>query len=248
MGGSILTVDIQAIRNIRITMKQKGSGANTTYKYTCEYQLPINVRFETPVDGVVLQEVVLPNTQYYQMKKYSSQYEFDIYWLQNKEQFYRELEAYARKQAMNEVNNLLNDQLGFVNKTRSTEIYTVKRYKGYDYSDFDHAYATTVSALQKVGQDLEHEAAKESLEKALEEWKTILYESTPSDKKARVNDKVTALIRCNMAEILFWLNRFDEVRTEVSLAENSKVMKAKNHARLVKKFYEDQEKRWFVFH
>ncbi len=248
LGGSILTVDIQAIRNIRITMKKSGSGAKTKYKYTCEYQLPIVVRFETPTNGVVLEETVLQNTQSYQMKKYKSQYEFDVYWLQNKEQFYRELEAYARRRALNEVNTFLNDQLGYVVKTRSTEIYAVKRFKGYDYSDFNHAHATTVTALQKVGNDMEHESAIDDLEKALKEWQAILYESTPSDKKARVNKKVTAVVRCNIAEILFWLNRFEEVRTEVNLAENSGVMKAKNHARAVKNFYEDQERRWYVFH
>jgi len=248
LGGSILTVDIQAIRNIRIVMKKSGSGANTKYKYTCEYQLPISIRFETPTNGIVLQETILQNTQTYKMKNYSSQYDFDIYWLQNKATFYRELENYARKQALSQANILINDQLGFVVKTRSTEIYTVKRFKGYDYSDFNQAHSATVAAFQKVGSDKEHSLAKEALEEALKQWNTILYESTPSDKKARVNKKITAVVRCNIAEILFWLNRFQESRTATNLAENSGVIKAKNHARSAKNFYNDQEKRWFAFH
>ncbi len=248
LGGSILTVDIQAIRNIRVLMKKSGSGTNTKYKYTCEYQLPISIRFETPINGVVLQETILQNTQTYKMKSYSSQYEFDIYWLENKASFYRELETIARKKALKNVNALINDQLGFVVKTRSTEIYTVKRFKGYDYSDFNQAHSATVAAFQKVGSDKDHLLAKEALEEALKQWNTILYESTPSDKKARVNKKITAVVRCNIAEILFWLNRFQESRTETNLAENSGVMKAKNHARSAKNFYNDQEKRWFAFH
>lgn len=248
LGGSLLTVDIQAIRNIKVTMKKSGTGKNTKYKYTCEYQMPISFRYETPVDGIVLQETILQNSQYYTMKTYSSQYDFDIYWLQNRESFYRELENHARRRALIAVNNLVNDQLGYLTKTRNTEIYTVKRFKGYDYTDFNHAHSATVAAFHKIGSDKEHVLAKEALEGALKQWNTILYESTPSDKKARVNAKVTAVVRCNIAEILFWLNRFEESKTETNLAENSGVMKAKNHARSAKNFYNDQEKRWFAFH
>ena len=246
LGGSILTLDVQAIRNIRITSKKSGSGASTKYKYTCRYSLPILVKFETPTEGVVLQEIILQNAQTYTMKTYKSQYEYLNYMLNNKRSFFLQLEASARKKAILEANKYINNQLGFVNKTRRTEIYSVKKFKQYDYSDVTTAFSATVSALQLVGNDKDHSAAEEKLKSALEQWKVILTESNSYDKKARINDKISAVIQCIVAEIEFWMNEFDNSQTATNLALNSGVSKAKNHAKSVVSFYKGLQNRWNV--
>ncbi len=246
LGGSILTIDVQAIRNIKIIQKKSGSGKSTKYKYDCEYSLPVLIKFETPVDGVVLQEVVLRNVQKYKMKDFKSQYDFKIYWLENQELFYSELENYARTQAIKFANEYVNDQLGYVAKSRSTEIYSVKKFKSYDYSDITNAYSATVLALNLVSKDKEHKGAKAKLEVALAQWNEIMMESNSYDKKARVNDKISAMIRCNIAEIQLWLNQFDEAQATLNLAENARVLKAKNHVRGTKAFYTNSKTRWNV--
>ncbi|MBL1281255.1 MAG: hypothetical protein COA33_013335 [Fluviicola sp.] len=246
LGGSILTVSIQAIRNIKITYKKQGSGASTKYKYQCEYELPILVKFETPTEGVVLQEVILQEKQYYKMTDRKSHYEHLAYMQQNELTFYNNLEVYARNNAMKKANDYLNNQLGYISKTRRTEIYSVKKFKSYDYSDVTNAYTATVSALQLVGKDLNHASAKSKMENALAQWNEILIEKNNYDKKARINDKISAVIWCNVAEIQFWLNLFDESQGTVNLAENSGVMKAKNHAKSERNFYTTQKARWDV--
>lgn len=248
LGGSILTIDIQAIRNIRIVQKKSGSGKSTKYKYDCEYSLPVLIKFETPVDGVVLQEVILRNVQKYKMKDFKSQYDFKIYWLESQEMFYSELENYARTKAIKFANEYINNQLGFVTKSRKTEIYTVKKFKNYDYSDLTNAYSTTVQSLSLVSKDKEHKGAKAKLEAALAQWNEIMMESNSYDKKARINDKVSAMIRCNIAEIQLWLNQFDEAQATLNLAENARVLKAKNHVRSTKAFYTNSKTRWNVHH
>ena len=111
LGGSILTINVQAIRNIKIIEKKSGSGKSTKYTYKCEYQLPVMVKFETPTDGVIFQEVILQGIQSYAMKSYKNQYEHKIYMLNNKALFYRELESSARKKAILATNEYLNNQL-----------------------------------------------------------------------------------------------------------------------------------------
>jgi len=246
LGGSILTIDVQAIRNIQITYKKSGTGTSTKYKYTCRYQLPVLVKFETPTEGVVLQEIILQNTQSYSMKTYKSKYEYLNYMLNNKQAFFLQLEASARKKAIIQANKHINNQLGYVKKTRGTEIYSVKKFKQYDYSDLTIAYSAAVSALQLVGNDKDHSEAKEKLETVLAQWKEVLFESNNYDKKARINDKISAVIQCNVAEIEFWLNHFDATQTAVNLAINSGVMKAKNHAKSAQHFYLSSKKRWDV--
>ena len=248
LGGSILTIDVQAIRNIKITYKKSGVGPATKYKYTCRYQLPVLVKFETPTDGVVLQEIILQGTQTYPMKTYKSRYEYLSYMLNNKQSFFLQLESSARKKAILRANKYLNNQLGYLKKTRRTEIYSVKKFKQYDYSDVTSAYSATVSALRLVGNDKEHAEAKIKLEIALAQWKEVLFETNTYDKKARVNEKISAVIQCNVAEIEFWLHHFDTMQTAVSLALNSGVMKAKNHGRSAQSFYNSSKKRWNVHH
>lgn len=246
LGGSILTIDVQAIRNIKITEKKSGSGSNTKYKYQCEYVLPVLVKFATPTDGVLLQEVILQGKQIYKMKDQKSRYDHLAYMLKNEQAFFLQLEASARSTAIKATKKYINNQIGYAKKTRKTEIYSVKKFKNYDYSDVTKAYSSTVSALQIVNKDLDHSLAKVKLEAALAQWKEVMFESNDYDKKARINTKVSALIWCNIAEIQFWLNDFEESQTSLSLAENAGVLKAKNHARGTNNFYLDSKKRWDV--
>ena len=208
--------------------------------------LPILIKFETPTDGILLQEVILQNKQIYNMKEQKSRYAHMAYILQNENQFYTNLEITARNKALKAANSYINNQLGYIKKTRKTEVYSVKKFKNFDYSDVTNAYSTTVSALQIVGKDLDHSLAKKKLETALAQWNEIFLESNDYDKKARINDKITAVIQCNVAEILFWLNQFDKNQSMLNLAENSSVLKAKNHARSQRNFYAGQKTRWDV--
>ena len=246
LGGSILTINVQAIRNIKIIEKKSGSGKATKYSYKCEYQLPVMIKFETPTDGVVFQEVILQGNQNYTMKSYKNRYEHKIYMLNNKALFYSNLESSARSKAVVAANEYLNSELGYMQKTRRTEIYSIKKFKQYDYSDVTVAYSTTIAALHLVGKDKDHSSAKEKLEQALGQWKEVMLESNDYDKKARINDKISGVIHCNIAEIEFWLNNFDKANTSVNLAINSGVMKARNHAKYVQSFYNNSRSRWNV--
>jgi hypothetical protein len=246
LGGAILTIDILPIRDIRIIETKSGSGASVRYEYRCQYILPVDVSFDTPTDGSRLKKRLFDVVQFETMRTYNSRWEYLSWLADNEQQFYRDLERSARKRAFADINALLNDEFGYAVINRSAEIYSVKKYRDYDYTDVVTAYTASTQALSNVGKDRNRATAMDKLDQAILQWKNILQDSNPSDEKSRVNDKISAVIYCNLAELLVWRGDFDQAELYVNLALNSGVMKARNHAERVQAFYADQKKRWQV--
>lgn len=246
LGGSIITIDVYPIRSVKIIETKTGTGATTKYEYKCQYILPMEVTFETPTDGKLYKKILFDNLQTYSMKSYASKYEYQAWYIDNIDKFYLDLERDARKSGLSEINQILNNEFGFVKMTRGTEIYSVKKYKDYDYKDVIEAYTLTTQAFTLVAKDRNRASAIAKLDIAINKWKAILEESNTVDEKARINDKITAMIQCNLAELLVWKGDFDEADLYVNLALNSGVFKFKNQAERVQGFYADQRKRWEV--
>ncbi|MDX2359639.1 MAG: hypothetical protein QNK23_02455 [Crocinitomicaceae bacterium] len=242
----VISINLLPMRDIRIVQSRKGSGASIKYVYKCEYVQPIMMTIETPSQGILFQGVLFENKKSYKMKDQKSKYDHQLYMRDNAAVFYRDLEKYARQDAITSANNYLNEQVGFITKTRSTEIYSVKKFKDYDYSDVTGAYSATVNALKLVGGDRDRSGAQDNLDAAMEMWEEIMMESNTYDKKARINDKISAMIQCNMAEIQLWQSNFSSASATLDLAMNAGVLKAKNHAKKMRGFYQQSEQRWNV--
>lgn len=245
LGGFVVTVNILGLDNIQISENKKGTGTSTKYTYTATYNLPVEVTVESPTQGKLIYQRILEGRQSYTIGSYKSKYEYKVYMLTNEEQFHRDLEIAARANAVKETNIYLNNQIGFVPKTRSGEIYSVKKFKSYDYSDVTMAYTKTVQALQMISQDRDRASAIPKIDEALAAWEAIMYESNTYDNKARINDKITAMIQCNMAELLAWKGDYDEAQVQANLAISAGG-KFKRHSNREKSFYIDQKKRWDV--
>jgi hypothetical protein len=155
------------------------------------------------------------------------------------------LETAARAKAITETNRYLNSQIGYRQVSRTAEIYAVKKYKSYDYSDVTMAYTKTVQALMLVSQDRDRSAAMDKIEEAIADWDMIMEESNTYDKKARINSKITAMIQCNLAELYAWKGEYDKAEMYTNLAISAGG-KFKRHANGEKGFYADQKKRWNV--
>lgn len=244
LGGIIINVKVLPIRNIQITSTKKGSGASTKYDYRCLYTLPVELTVQTPTQGTLTQTVINEGQQSYNMKSYKSQYEYELYMMDNKDQFYLDLERAARNNALSSVRNYLNDNFGYVLRNRAAELYTVNRHKKYDYSDVTNAYTKSVQALSQVKNDRDRSGAADMLEEAIDMWKSIMEESNTYDNAARINDKISAMIQCNMAELYVWLGEFNESEMQANLALNSGEGKAKRHMNGEVGFYADQRMRW----
>lgn len=246
LGGFIVTVSVKPISGAKVIETKSGTGPSTKYEYKCQYSLPVELTVETPTEGVIYKKVLFEGFSTQAMKSYASKYEFQSWWLDNEDQFYRDLEKDARKRAISEVSQVLNSQFGFVTMSRTAELYSVKKYRDYDYSDVTKAYTQTTQALMAVGKDRNRSSAYSKLDQAINSWKAILEESNVSDEKSRVNDKITGMIYCNLAELCMWRGNFDDAELYTNLALNSGVMKSRNHAEKVVGFYADQRKRWEI--
>ena len=246
LGGIQITIKLLPIQNIRILKTKKGTGTTTKYLYSAQYALPVAITVASPTQGILLETTLFTSAKSYKMADQKSQYDHQIYMLDHKAEFYTKLESHARNAALAETNNYLNNQFGYVNKSRGAEIYSVKSFKNYDYTDVTQAYTLAVQALQVVGADRDRDGAMDQLDGAIDAIKMILEESNFSDKKARINTKVTAMLQCNLAELLVWQGEYDKADATVNIAKNSGEGKAKRHCYGVTNFYADQRKRWNV--
>ncbi|GAB5417274.1 MAG: hypothetical protein Crog4KO_28560 [Crocinitomicaceae bacterium] len=241
-----ITIIIHPIRNIRILSEKKGTGAETKYEYKARYVLPIGLRVANPAQGIMMETTLYEGEMTYNMATQTSQYDHELFMMDNRETFYRQLETHARQNALSRTNDHLNNHFGFVELSRRAEIYSVKSFKGFDYSDVTNAFTQTNLALQQVGSDRNRSSAIAQINMAINATEAILAESNLNDKKSRINSKITAMLQCNLAELYVWKADFNKADGLANLAMNSGEGKAKRHIRDEMGFYKDQRNRWDV--
>ena len=241
--GLLVRYTLLPIKNVKFSYSKKGEAANTKYDYKCSYMLQAKMEVIDP-NNTVLFEKMVGRAKTKGLGKYKSTYDFAKWYMNNRETFYAQIESEGRKAAITGSGSALDNQFGYINKNRKAEIYSVKKYKDYDYTDVVMAYNQTTEALLKVGNDRDRSGAMDDLEEAREMWLKILEESNLQNKKERINAKISAMIWCNLAEIAVWMADFNEADNQVSKTMNSGIMKAKSHIKGEKSFYADQKNRW----
>ena len=238
--GLLVRYTLLPIKNVKFSYSKKGEAANTKYDYKCSYMLQAKMEVIDP-NNTVLFEKMVGRAKTKGLGKYKSTYDFAKWYMNNRETFYAQIESEGRKAAIAGSGSALDNQFGYINKNRKAEIYSVKKYKDYDYTDVVMAYNQTTEALLKVGNDRDRSGAMDDLEEAREMWLKILEESNLQNKKERINAKISAMIWCNLAEIAVWMADFNEADNQVSKTMNSGIMKAKSHIKGEKSFYADQK-------
>ena len=241
--GLLVRYTLLPIKNVKFSYSKKGEAANTKYDYKCSYILQAKMEVIDPSNTVLFEKMV-GRAKTKGLGKYKSTYDFAKWYMNNRETFYAQIESEGRKAAIAGSGSALDNQFGYINKSRKAEIYSVKKYKDYDYTDVIMAYNQTTEALLKVGNDRDRSGAMDDLEEAREMWLKILEESNLQNKKERINAKISAVIWCNLAEIAVWMADFNEADNQVSKTMNSGIMKAKSHIKGEKSFYADQKNRW----
>jgi hypothetical protein len=243
-GGATITVGVMPLSDVKINMTTKGEGSAKKYNYNCNYKLPLELKVETPSQGVILQTIVLNNLKSYGMNSYASQYEFDLWMMDNRANFWGDLEKYARANALKELNTIVNDKCGYPVKSNSCQVFTIKKHKDHQYSDLTNAFTIASQGYQMIGQSRDRSAAHGKLNEAITIWKQMLTESNISDNKARINDKATALLQCNIAYAYLWLSEFDQAEQYINLAAGSRVGKFKRIANSYKGTLNERKIRW----
>ena len=243
-GGAKITLTFKGIGNIKVVETKSGSGTTTKYTYKVDYVMPVEIKVETPTQGVVLNTLILTEVRSYPLKDYASKYEYQLWYLDNQTQFWSELQKHARSVAMTEITSTLNNSCGFSTRTWNTEIYSVKSYKDHNYDDLTQAYTTAKQGYDLIYQTRDRKNGHAKLNEAITAWKKALTESNVNDNKSRINDKVTALLYYNIAEAYLWMSNFDESEQYINKAINAGEMKYKTEAKRLQGVLVDQKLRW----
>ena len=243
-GGVTVTLDINPISDLKIVKTIKGSGSATKFIYECEYKLPVGVKVECPMRGVVFNTIVGNTVRKKAINTFTTTYDFQIWMLDNRESFWVDLQKEARESVMNEISAVLNDNCGFPLKKRSTEVYSVNKHKDFSYPELTEAYTTALQGYRLIVQRRDRTDAADKLYEAITIWENALKESNMADNKSRINDKITAMIHYNMAEAYLWLNQYDECEKYANLAIADDVFKFKGPAHALKNYLVERRKRW----
>lgn len=111
----------------------------------------------------------------------------------------------------------------------------------HPYPDLDTAFFRMKTAAEKLSSKDDKSAAEPYINEAISIWQKALEESDITDKKARINEEITAGIYYNIGIANAWLNKFSTSREWFE-----KAAKIKDGARLVneiKWWIDSQEKR-----
>ena len=243
-GGATITIGVLPLSNVSIKMAKKTSGSKVKYHYTVNYKLPLEIKVEEPSQGVILQTIILNGINNYELAAYDSQYEFDLWWVDNQDAFWADVEKKARNSAFAEANTFVNNKCGFPVRSRSIFVYTVKKHKDFTYNDITNAYTAAMQGYQMISQSKDRKTAEGKINEAINIWKQVLTESNVSDNKARVNDKITALLYANLAEAYIWLSDFDSAEMYMNLALNSGVGKFKRAVDDLQPYITERKLRW----
>jgi hypothetical protein len=232
-GGAVLTITYGGIQNAKVLKSIFGTGALTQYKYTANYKMPISIKLDVPGQGIVYENSFYTNEVQKLIKSEKSEYDILIWWMDNEDSYWKNIQTQLLNTALNNVNSELNQKFGFPVKSSSSEIYVVKKYKKHKYSEFVDALTYAKSGYDLLSSDVKKQNAKGKLNKSIAIWLDLLSDSNPSDSKSRINKKVTALLYANLAEAYLWMDDFDNADLYANKGITIGVLKYKNHCKRV---------------
>ena len=178
------------------------TGPGLKQAYEVSYKSPVSVKV-TAKDGTVLADELLEaSTSYTTLAT-------EAYGSDSQPTFLRQLDENIMKTNMKLVTEYLDSKFGQRPMTRNTSIWVVSDKK-INYEEYPQAYIKALTAYKIMADQSRATDARKQLTEAVALWDKALTESNPKDKKARIDEKVTAATLYNDAEANLWMNNFDE--------------------------------------
>jgi hypothetical protein len=113
------------------------------------------------------------------------------------------------KTNMKLVTEYLDSKFGQRVVTRNTSIWVISDKK-INYDEYPQAYVKALMGYKMQADQTRAADGRKQISEAVALWEKALAESNPKDKKARIDEKVTAATLFNDAEANLWMNNFDE--------------------------------------
>jgi hypothetical protein len=197
--------------NTQVKLGGVSTGDGIKHLYEVSYKSPISVKVSTK-DGAVLLDELIEATNTYTVGKteaFGNPDGLAKFWAANQNAFLRQLDENSMKSNMKLVADYLDSKLGQRVITRNTSIIVVSDKKT-NYDEYPQAYEKALMGYKGLSDPARVADAQKQIVEAVALWNKALTESNPKDKKARIDEKVTAATLYNDAEANLWLNNFDE--------------------------------------
>jgi hypothetical protein len=207
--GPITPAEVKS--NTQVKLGGVSTGDGIKHLYEVSYKSPISVKVSTK-DGAVLLDELIEATNTYTVGKteaFGNPDGLAKFWATNQNAFLRQLDENSMKGNMKLVAEYLDSKLGQRVITRNTSIIVVSDKK-INYDEYPQAYEKALMGYKGLTDPTRTADAQKQITEAVALWNKALTESNPKDKKARIDEKVTAATLYNDAEANLWLNNFDE--------------------------------------
>ena len=232
-----------------ISIKGKYTNQGKSYVVTARYKMPIVIK--TFISGDLLHQKQYHNKiANHVVFKGKTEYDYEIWKMnvgESNKDIWINLQRKLWNTAINNISSVLDSEIGYPKKRENTEVYIVKKFQDYNYEKLLSAYNYAESGYGQVGLDRNKSRAKTQLNKAINIWEQELKESDLTDKKARINTKISGLISANLADAYFWTEDFEKSNFYINKAINQGTLKAKNHCKKLKKDIPEFKKRYNVY-
>jgi len=248
-GNSGVRIEIDNFGLDVLSIKGKYTNQGKSYIVTARYKMPIVIKTFTGRE-------LLHQKQYHNkianhvVFKGKTEYDYEIWKMnigESNKDIWINLQRKLWNNAINNISSVLDSEIGYPKKRENTEVYIVKKFQDHNYEKLLSAYNYAESGYGQVGLDRNKSRAKTQLNKAINIWEQELKESDLTNKKARINTKISGLISANLADAYFWTEDFEKSNFYINKAINQGTLKAKNHCKKLKKDIPEFKKRYNVY-
>jgi hypothetical protein len=233
------------------TQKKQVKGADgknvetTVFVYQFNYRHMLKLKIIQPDGKFLIDEAFGPSLNFaaYTSKDFATQAELDAYW---KTAQAGEITAIQEKVVLDNlkaVNDMINNNYGYVPQTRMVDIGYVNEKKLYN--DFKDALNNAKNGYALIGKKETYTQGEEYLRKAIASWEAAMKESDPNNRKARVDEDVTEILLMDLSEAYIWLNDFTKAQEYLTQLDNFKLsMKEKGIKSSIRYFLGEQSPRY----
>lgn len=211
----------------------------TVYWYTFRYAFPVKMTVVNNLTGDNIYEKYVSSgfTSASTTESRSSKGRSDAY---NRKK--KELSASASRSSLNAMKNTLLSKYSYAPHTRTMYLRSVKKYKKFDFSEFNENVQVIKLALEKIQpvEDYMTDEIRNELNLAIEYFENKYKELDTDNKKAEVNAKIGGAILNNLSVAYYWLGEYDKVNELITATEDTK---AKGWTSWMESHVEDRKSR-----
>ncbi len=224
--------------------KKDKDGKVTTYRvywYNFNYAFPVKLTVVNNVSGDILHEDYVNDSNLFSSIKtneYSSTGTRSTGYNSKR----KSLESEANKRNMNRIKSILRSNYSFAPHTKFMYLRSVKKYKKFDFSEFNENVQLIKLTLEKIQPEEDYitDEVKNDLTLAVNYFENQFSQMDPTSKKKQVNAKIGGVILNNLAVAYFWLGEYEKVEEKIGYAQGTK---AKGWISSMKSSLKDRKKR-----